>query len=453
MPGSRSESRIDLLGTVETLHEHLSEALCEAVFESERDVQRRRVWTLSNLSRFWTAVVVRAPQSLRQALAEASGGTGGYPHVQASPQAFFQRCQDLRPEFFSALFRAFQQRVASAYPGRYGGEHVEVLERFTGTVVVDGSKLDAVARRLKVCWKDRRVPLPGSLLALYDLRRGMLAHLTVSPLARAGEMPLAREALAQVAAGSLVLGDRAYGVPTFFEELAQRGLHGLCRRAVRAKCRVVERNSRTRWRGGVLEDLWVDAGLSSKTTTQRLRLLRWTQGRRVLDLFTNVADPAKLSAQEAMGLYRMRWQVERLFYELKEVLDLHSFYGANHNAVAMQVYATAMVHTALRVAQSQMAAAAAIEPEAISPAKLFPKVAAASAALTWAELAFEATRRANPRARLVKPDWRRLAFASSTLASVLVEPRSPRRTRRRYCASRGQWRDLPTTRRPAGPLS
>lgn len=173
----------------------------------------------------------------------------------------------------------------------------------------------------------------------------------------------------------------------------------------------------------------------------------------MLELFTNVADPAKLSAQEAMSLYRLRWQVERLFYDLKEVLNLHSFYGANHNAVAMQVYATAMVHTALRVAQSQMAAAAAIEPEAISPAKLFPKVAAASAALTWAELAFDATRHANPRARLVKPDWRRLAFASATLASVLVEQRSRHRTRRRYCASRGQWRDLPTTRRPGGPLS
>jgi hypothetical protein len=449
----RTEVRVDLLGTVEVLHEHLTESLCEEVFAAERDVERRRLWTLAHLGRFWTAVVLRAPQSLRQALAEAAGGTGGYPHVESSPQAFFQRCQDLRPAFFAGLFGAFLRRVRDAEPARYVGGHASVLDRFTGAVAIDGSKLDAVARRLKVCWRDRRVPLPGSLLAVYDLRRGMLAHLDVSPHAGAGEMPRAPQALAGIAAGTLVLGDRAYGVPKFFALLAASRLHGLCRRGARVLCRVVERISETRWEDGRLEDLRVEAGISHKTATQQLRLLRWTRGKQTLELFTDVADPVTMSASEAMALYRERWKVERLFYDLKEVLDLHSFYGANHNVVAMQVYATALVHTAMRVAQSRIAAAARVAPEDLSPAKLFPRVAAASAALTWAEFGFEETRKANPGARLIKPDWRRFAFASTTLASVLVEPRADHRTRRRYCASRRLWRDLPSPRGRKSPQS
>src|SRR5262245_31231313 len=116
-----TEPRIDLLGTVQVLHEHLTEALCEDVFERVRGKERRRALTLSKLARFWTAVVLRAPESLTQALAEANGQAGGagsaYPAVATSDQAFFQRCEDLSPVFFERLFEAFRARLEEAGPG------------------------------------------------------------------------------------------------------------------------------------------------------------------------------------------------------------------------------------------------------------------------------------------------------------------------------------------------
>jgi hypothetical protein len=81
-------------------------------------------------------------------------------------------------------------------------------------------------------------------------------------------------------------------------------------------------------------------------------------------------------------------KAERLFFDLKEVLNLHRFYTSSPNGVAMQVYAAALVHTALRVAQGHIAQASGIEPEEIAPAKFFPRLAAASIGLTWLELAF-----------------------------------------------------------------
>jgi hypothetical protein len=425
----------------------LTDALCEDVFDECRTTERRRDWTLSNLARFWTAVVLRAPSSLRQALSEATGtAPGGYPQVAASAQAFFQRSQDLRPEFFRGLFEAFVSRVASE-PLRYAAEHAALAERFESVLVVDGSKLDAVARRLRLCWKDRRVPLPGALLALYDLRRGVLSQLHLDADAARGEMPRVKEVLPCLAPETLLLGDRAFGVPAFFAALTERGLFGLCRRGARVRWNHARRLTTSEFDGGTLEDFEVDAGVSHKTATQRLRCVRWRKGGKTLELFTNVLDPSRLSAEEAMRLYRQRWKVERLFYDLKEVLDLHSFYGANFGAVAMQVYATAIVHTAMRTAQSRIAHALRRPPEDLSPAKLYPKVAAASSALTTAEITFAATQALNPKFRLRKPDWRTLPFASTPIESVLVETRSETRKSRRFCASRGRWRSLPGVRR------
>jgi hypothetical protein len=103
-------------------------------------------------------------------------------------------------------------------------------------------------------------------------------------------------------------------------------------------------------------------------------------------------DPRRLAPAEALTLLRERWKVERLFFDLKEVLNLNRFYAANRDAVAMQVYACAIVHTALRVAQGRIAKSARVEPEDLSVPKLFPKVAAASTSLGTAQLVFEATR-------------------------------------------------------------
>src|SRR5262249_6192149 len=71
-----------------------------------------RKWTLEALAEFWTAVILQAPPSLTQALEEAAAGTGaGWPVVQASPEAFFERCHSLHWRFFAKLYEAFVAHV------------------------------------------------------------------------------------------------------------------------------------------------------------------------------------------------------------------------------------------------------------------------------------------------------------------------------------------------------
>lgn len=103
--------QVDLLKAYEIIHESLTTALCEEVFQSIRrgERQRRDKWTLEALAEFWIAVTLDPPVALRTALAQALQKPEEvlFPRVEAVPSSFFERCQNLRPDFFAGLFDRF----------------------------------------------------------------------------------------------------------------------------------------------------------------------------------------------------------------------------------------------------------------------------------------------------------------------------------------------------------
>jgi len=434
---------VDLVRVLELLRTHITTALCQTVFATVRRTERQRRWTLQALVEFWFAVILRAPRALSQALYETLEGSEPlFPHVQASPEAFFQRCQTLRPAFFAAVFTRFTAGLLTATPARYATDLAPLQARFAAVVVVDGSRLAAIAHRLKLLWAERAVVLPGCLLAVYDLGRGLCRTLDFCVDAAAGELARAQAAVATLPQDTLVLADRLYGNGVWFATLAAHGCWGLVRRNRRLGLRKVQRLTRRPAQGGRLTDWVVEAGGSRTTPPQRLRYIRWQRGATVRAVLTNVLDPARLSATEALALYPRRWSIERLFFDLKEVLNLNRVYPANPNAVAMQVYAAGCVYNALRVAQAEVAEAAGVAPEAISPAKFFPRMAAACHAYALFEMWFGEAQRANPGRRLRKPPVQQRRFARVALDAILVEPRTGPRRKRRFCKARRKWKSL-----------
>jgi hypothetical protein len=435
---------VDVSETLEILQRHITGALCQAAWEEVRDTERQREWTLEMLVRFWASVTVDPPPSLSHALAAA--GTGSrYPAPKTSSQAFFARCQDLSWEFFEAVFRRFVSSIADEARPVFARELQAVRRRFTSIQVVDGSNLDAIARRLKVVWRERAQVLPGSIQAFYDLCTGCLSQLVFDPDVSGSEFVRATEALDSVARNTLLVGDPLYGVPRWFAALSRRGLLGVSR--LHGACSIERRRllGSSALNEGLLEDWEVVVGSGQTVEPQPLRLIVWKKGRKRLSLLTSVLDPAILSAPEALTLYRDRWRVERLFSDLKEVLKLRRFYGANTNAVGMQVFAAAMVHTALRVAQGRIAQAAKVEPEAIATKRLFPFVTAAACLQTGIECGYELTRRANPGVELARPDLRKAPAMRARLADLLVEKRTEKR--RKWRSPLQAWRQLAPRRR------
>jgi hypothetical protein len=436
------------------LHEHLTEALVKSTFEELREGERERVLTLQRMVAFWAAVILRAPASLSQALREASmDGSSSYPQVGVSKQAFFSRCADLSWEFFAGVFHSFVKSVASTEPPRFAAHQREVAERFGHILVVDGSNLDPVARRLKILWADTTTPIPGSVLACYDLMRGTVAELLFTPTLRDGELRLARDVFGRLPSGSLLLGDRLYETPQILSEVDAKGVYAVFRRAKWATVKEVKHLSTSTYEDATLDDYEVT---TRRTNPVRARLIRLTKEEKTYEFITNVLDPERLSASEIVDLYEDRWSVERMFFDLKEVLNLHCFYCGNTNAVAMQVYAAAIVYTAMRVAQGRIAASVSVEPEALSEAKLFPLLAATSAVLAVLELGFGLTLEANPGVSLKKPDWRAACRTTVALEQILADKtRGNRRRQETPPAKKRGWREMPppASQPKAPPLS
>jgi len=219
---------VNLLRLIDLLQAHITPALCHAAFRRVRRTERQRAWTLHALVQFWTAVILRAPQALSQALADARDEREPlFPRIEATPEAFFQRCRDLRPAFFAEVFQRFTARLIDAVPPRYAAELAPVWPRFAAVVVFDGSRLAAIAHRLKLLWAVRAVVLPGCLLGVYDLGRGLCRGLHFCADAAASELTRARAVLAELAPGTLVLGDRLSCTAAFFADVHAHGCWGL----------------------------------------------------------------------------------------------------------------------------------------------------------------------------------------------------------------------------------
>jgi hypothetical protein len=412
--------------------------MCEAVFREMRTVERSRTWTLEALAKFWVAVVMRRPASLSEALEEAYGGRGGYELIECSRSSFFQRSQHLRWEFFEELFARFGASVLPECPPDFESELRARLPAFAEVWAVDGSGLDRIAKRLKVVRDVSEVVIPGSVLAFYDLFRGLPRALLFHQKLLGGEAARLRESLDVVPPGTMLVADRGFCSVRLLAALTARGVHAV----IRLKRNVVARDAEELGlhddEGAEVRDCVATLGEGRPATPRtRVRLIekRLPDGT-TLRLATTVLDPALLPAAAALALYRRRWAVERLFQDLKEVLNLRRFYAANTNAVAMQIYASAIVYTALRAAQSHIARKHRLRPEALSTKKLFPRVAAAHFRLVETLQTFEAIRTANRGVELVEPDWKLLGICRIRLKRLLVEKRRGPRRRPGYSKRR-----------------
>lgn len=436
----REDMRIDLMRVADIIQEHVTKALCRSVYQDLRIKERVRDWPLYLMVQFWNSIVLRAPRSLTQALDDLREGRDRLlPTVKTSPEAFFQRCHDLRWEFFAEVFRRFLASLKPRLVLQYCSDCHPLLKRFTGVYALDGSQLAPVARRLKIARRQGAAIIPGSLMVVYNVFLGIPERVHFSPDAAKNEWLRAQEVLQELKTGSLVIGDRLYGTVQMFLRLEALGLWGICRRTTQLSLKRQQCLLKVAYKGGVLEDWLVLAGKKKRRPT--LRYIRFRKGGKVrVQLLMNVLDSTQLTAIEAIELYWCRWKIERLFFDLKTVLNLNRIYPSHPNAVGMQVYASALVYTAMRVAQADVAQQAGITPEEISPAKFYPKMAASFIHHANDKALLAEVVRLNPDTDLTLPNLKASPWASVQLNTILVEERKGKRRKRARCNTTSKWK-------------
>lgn len=228
-------------------------------------------------------------------------------------------------------------------------------------VVLDETTLDRVARHLpplrNVPPKDARL-LPGKLAGVFDLRRQLWQTLIHLPNPRQNEKVAARELLATVPAGSLILADLGYFGFRWFDDLTDRDFYWLSRVRSRTSYTII---TRLYAQADVLDAIvWLGAYRADRAK-HAVRLIQFSAGGRTYRYLTNVLDPELLSIQDAARLYARRWDIELAINTIKTHLGLHLLWSSKPVLIQQQVWAVLIIAQIFAAFRIEIAARAEVD--------------------------------------------------------------------------------------------
>ena len=106
---------------------------------------------------------------------------------------------------------------------------------------------------------------------------------------------------------------------------------------------------------GVQEDTIIELTVKQEDSVKKLKLRKVIFYDRVLkrefEFLTNLFD---FRADMIAGLYKIRWQIELLFKQLKQNFPLKYFLGDNENAIKIQIYCALIVNLLMTVVQKRL---------------------------------------------------------------------------------------------------
>ncbi len=96
-----------------------------------------------------------------------------------------------------------------------------------------------------------------------------------------------------------------------------------------------------------------DVHKNEQTLTLRRVVYYDTEKKRLLQFLTNIMD-TDMGTQQIGALYKLRWQIELLFKQLKQNFPLKYFLGDNENAIKIQIWCTLIANLLFTIIKKQL---------------------------------------------------------------------------------------------------
>lgn len=286
-----------------------------------------------------------------------------YPRFALSDQAVYKRLAESDTAPLETVFAAVSRLVAD----RLRPWTTRELAPFaTEVVALDETTLDQVARTLPAL---REVPkgddtlLPGKLAAVFDLRTQLFRWVAHLPAPRQNEKRAARELLAGVQRGALILADLGYFGFAWFDELTDRGFWWVSR--LRAKTSLEVHHIHYQRDETLDAIVWLGKYRADRAK-HAVRLVQFRHGTTLHRYLTNVLDPQVLPPAEVARLYARRWDIELAFKLVKRHLGLHLLWSAKPGVVLHQVWAVLTIAQVVQALRVEIAGEAGVDVFAVS---------------------------------------------------------------------------------------
>jgi hypothetical protein len=290
-------------------------------------------------------------------------GLWAYPRFAISDQAVYKR---LAEEGTAPLERLFAQ-VSAVLQQRLAPYAAEQLAPFAQRVVaLDETVLDPIARllpALRSVGLGEAQLLPGKLAALFDIRTQQWLRVEHIADPQQNEKVAARQLVATLPVGSLILADLGYFGFAWFDDLTRAGYSWVSRLRAKTSYRVLH----TFYEDGTTFDgiIWLGAYRADKAA-YAVRLVRYQHHHVSYRYITNVLDPSYLSLNDMAQLYARRWDIELAVKLVKRHLGLHLLWSAKTVVILQQVWAVLILSQILQALRLEIAARAGVDPFDVS---------------------------------------------------------------------------------------
>jgi hypothetical protein len=250
--------------------------------------------------------------------------------------------QALSQRFLSFPAELFQRVLLGLLPGlqRRWAERsrplpaavVRARESFREVLVVDGSTLEALFRKLKALEELAPGTLAGKICTVIDLASRLPRYVWFTDVAPAHDTNFLERVLKVSRPGTLWIFDRGLYDFDFFEQVIDRSAAWI----TRSKSNLAYRVSQVLEQNDFIRDRLV----SIAGCRYPLRLVEMRFERHWYRYLTRVVDPTVLPAEMVADLYRRRWRIEEAFFIVKRVLNLSYLWTGSENGVLLQVGST-----------------------------------------------------------------------------------------------------------------
>lgn len=287
----------------------------DRIFKEHRSRQYERTLTFSAMATAVSDVVLRFADNFRQAY------TAHKENLRVSLTSFYNKINGTELPISEALVTRSAER-ARALQDELGFSPWRVLKGYR-VFSVDGNHLQESEKRLEPLRMLHDAPLPGTIVARFDLQRQMFDRAYLLADAHAQESTVLDRVLADLEPGDLLLADRHYCILDFLRAADAKKVYFLIRQHGRFKGvlvgekRLVGRTSTgTVYEQPIRTSNAVDAQIMRRITVELDQPTR--DDDTSIHLLTNL--PAKDSALAIADAYRHRWEEETGFYYVTTTL-------------------------------------------------------------------------------------------------------------------------------------
>ena len=249
--------------------------------------------------------------------------------------------------FFWEVYDTFRRQDGGFVRGRHHGR----LTRFNlrGIYAIDSSTIQLAYWCID--WAKHRQRKAAVKIHMVANVANRLPHFCVFGRAKDHDSKMEDELFNSLKEGDIGIADRAYNHFKALHRQSLRGVFFVVREKSGMKYKVVKRVAKKDLGENIISDetIMLTGQRTSKEYPCAMRRVvarvkvdgKW----RTMVFLTNNFEWAASTIAE---LYKARWEVELLFKELKQTLQLQDFYGENENAVAWQIWAALLTHLVLR---------------------------------------------------------------------------------------------------------